>query len=167
MLAAPPKAHFSSPMTPPASPSLRGFDTIKEKAATFREDDTEVMNPFSPHARQAGPRPSRLGPGGGRKSVYSTVDLWKRFSTMRRVNDPTKESNWMQERKRSIWSKPMFVVPLFLVSNRRRKPLHRIQQLTLSQTIIAVGAVVAYLAIKVSHTTAAGDPTAASAVTSA
>jgi hypothetical protein len=147
ILAAPPKAHFAGGAggDAPASPQLRGFDSMKEKAATFREDDTEVLNPFSPYARQEGPRRvgrSNLNPN-GRKTLfrpYSTVDFWKRFSTMGRVHEQQgKESTWITERKRSIWSKPLFVVPLIL-------------------TICAVGAIIAYLAIKLSKTTSAGSP---------
>jgi hypothetical protein len=80
------------------------------------------MNPFSPNARQAGPRGvgrSNLNPNGRKSGVrpYTTVDFWKRFSTMGRVNDGSKESGWMTERKRSIWKKPLFVFPLIIVSN--------------------------------------------------
>lgn len=119
MLAAPPTAHFKGPMTPPASPSLRGFDHLKEKGSTFREDDTEVMNPLSPRAIQSGPRPQRRQPTGTRLSSYrpgTTIDFWKRFSTMHKME---KESGWIRDRrKRSIWLNPLFVVPLVLVSRR-------------------------------------------------
>jgi hypothetical protein len=114
MLAAPPRAHFS-PMAPSPSPSsdnasIRGHDFLREKNATFREGEEEVFTPFSPRARQAGPRARAAG----RKSVYSTVDFWKRLSVVARSHD--KESSFLAERRRTIWRNPMFVVPLVLVS---------------------------------------------------
>lgn len=124
MLAAPPRAHFS-PLAPSPSPglgpgvvrrdtdndSIRGHDFLREKNATFREGEEEVFTPFSPRARQAGPRVR----AGGRKSVYSTVDFWKRFSTVAKGGH-SKESSFLMERRRTIWRNPMFVVPLVLVS---------------------------------------------------
>lgn len=110
-LAAPPRAYCSSPTTSDNA-SIRGFDSMVEKHATFREGKDEVFTPFSPRARQAGPR---KGPGRsalGRKSVYSTVDFWKRLSMAR----GGEESQWIRDRKRSIWVNPLFVVPFVLVS---------------------------------------------------
>ncbi|BEI96115.1 hypothetical protein CcaverHIS631_0110640 [Cutaneotrichosporon cavernicola] len=129
MLAAPPRAHFS-PMAPSLSPSndnasIRGHDYLREKNATFREGEEEVFTPFSPRARQAGPR-TRVA---GRKSIYSTVDFWKRLSTVAKSHD--KESSFLAERRRTIWRNPMFVVPLIL-------------------TLIAVAAIIVYVVVKVS-----------------
>ncbi|BEJ17395.1 hypothetical protein CspHIS471_0607960 [Cutaneotrichosporon sp. HIS471] len=129
MLAAPPRAHFS-PMAPSPSPSndnasIRGHDYLREKNATFREGEEEVFTPFSPRARQAGPRTRAAG----RKSIYSTVDFWKRLSTVAKSHD--KESSFLAERRRTIWRNPMFVVPLIL-------------------TLIAVAAIIVYVVVKVS-----------------
>ncbi|CAK9784927.1 hypothetical protein CC85DRAFT_326779 [Cutaneotrichosporon oleaginosum] len=128
MLAAPPRAHFS-PMVPSPSPSndnasIRGHDFLREKNATFREGEEEVFTPFSPRARQAGPRARAPG----RKSVYSTVDFWKRLSHVARSHE--KESSFLVERRRTIWRNPMFVVPLLL-------------------TLLAIAAIVVWLVVKV------------------
>lgn len=133
MLAAPPRAHFAmgaSDMTPPSSPSVRAFDAIKEKKATFREDDTEVFSPFSPHARQAGPR----APRGNR---VSTVDFWKRLSTMNKM-DNRQDSDFIKKKKRSIWVNPYFVFPLIF-------------------TLVGTAVIIVVVVIKVHNTTSAGN----------
>ncbi|GMK57611.1 hypothetical protein CspeluHIS016_0404450 [Cutaneotrichosporon spelunceum] len=134
MLAAPPRAHFSPRAPSPGSDnaSIRGHDYLREKNATFREGEEEVFTPFSPRARQPGPRARAPGRLAGRKSIISTVDFWKRLSTVARSHD--KESSFLAERRRTIWRNPMFVVPLML-------------------TLVIVAAIVVWLAVKVSNVT--------------
>lgn len=143
MLAAPPRAHFAvADSERPASPSsVAAFDAIREKAATFREGDAaEIFTPFSQNARKAGPRVgnNKAGQSGNRISNrISTVDFWKRMSTMNRAN-VREDSDWIKSKKRSIWRNPYFVFPLLL-------------------TIVGVAAIICYVVIKVHNTTSVGN----------
>lgn len=124
MLAAPPRAVIS-PLTPPASPGLQAFDQLREKHAAFREGEDEVFTPFSPRARQAGPRirapqaKSGLAARMSRPFTMGPVDFWKRFSTAGHLARHDKESQWISDHKRSIFRNPYFTFPLILVSCSR------------------------------------------------
>ncbi|KAL1408952.1 hypothetical protein Q8F55_005766 [Vanrija albida] len=143
MLAAPPRAVIS-PLTPPASPGIQAFDQLRDKHAAFREGEDEVFTPFSPRARQAGPR-VRAAPGKSglaarmsRPFTMGPVDFWKRFSTAGHLARHDKESQWISDHKRSIFRNPYFTFPLII-------------------SLLAVGAVIAFVIIKLHNQPSLGQ----------
>ncbi|WOO82797.1 uncharacterized protein LOC62_04G006283 [Vanrija pseudolonga] len=143
MLAAPPRAVIS-PLTPPASPGIQAFDQLREKHAAFREGEDEVFTPFSPRARQAGPRvrapqaKSGLAARMSRPFTMGPVDFWKRFSTAGHLARHDKESQWISDHKRSIFRNPYFTFPLIL-------------------SLLAVGAVITFVIIKLHNQPSLGQ----------
>ena len=136
MLAAPPRAHFAEPSSPAGgsdNASLRAFDGLREKAATFREGEEEILTPFSTR-RETGPRnqQQRRSRWGRLSTVrpVSNYDLWKRISIVQKSGLHDKESGFITQKKRSIWKNPYFVFPLII-------------------TLLAVGAVVTWAVIKI------------------